>query len=77
MALAFCTGQHVVTLRNRVHGLHYALATFYTKVLQTCSGLKTLHQQTPAAAFRATQLPSEAKTIPHDSCTLVAQQEQQ
>ncbi len=55
-----------------MNGLLYALAHFYIKVLQTCSGLKTLHQQTPAAAFNATQLPSEAKNILCDSCTLVA-----
>ncbi len=60
----------MVTHSIWVNGLLYALAHFYTKVLQTCSGLMTLHQQIPAAAFKATQLPSEAKSIPHNSFKL-------
>ncbi len=47
------------------------------KVLHTCSGSKTLCQQTPVAAFQATQLPSEVKSNTHDLCTIVAQQDQQ
>jgi hypothetical protein len=60
-----------------VNGLLNALANFCSKVLQTCSGFKTLLQNTPAAAFKATQLRSQAEAILCHSCTFVVQQKQQ
>jgi len=75
--MGFCIMQHMVMIRHRVNGVLYAVAASYIQVVQTCSGLETLHHHTPAAAFKATQLLSEARPNPRDSCTLGAQQEQQ